>query len=431
MLDGVALLVGVVVGIGIFKAPQIVAANAANEWAFLGFWLLGGGITVLGALVYAELGASYPNSGGEFHFLKRALGQRIGLMFAWARTTVIQPGAIAAVAFVFAEYAQQLYSLGSWGPLLYAAGAIVALTGLNLTGSAPTRGAQILLTALTIGAIAVVVFAALSQPGEAVHQAVQAPSGDVSAAGLAMIFVLLTYGGWNEAAYLSAEIKDVRRNMGRVLIFGTSVVMLLYLLMNFAMLKTLGLQGMSESDAVAADVMRQIAGDSGATLLSLIICVAALSTLNATIFTGARLYYAVGRDLPFLKRLAVWSEEGNKPTNALLSQSTIALCLVMLGSLAQDGFTAMVEYTAPVFWMFLLLVGVSFFVLRLREPDRPRPFLVPAYPFVPTAFCLTCAYLLYSSLAYTGYGALFGAAVLVAGMPLLLLQKPRPLAPAE
>ena len=430
VLDGVAMLVGVVVGIGIFKTPQIVAANAGTEWAFLGLWLIGGGITLIGALVYAELGAAYPSSGGEYHFLNRALSQKIALLFAWARATVVQPGAIAAVAFVFADYAQQLLPLGGLGPLIYAGAGVAALTLLNLLGSAPTRRVQLLLTALTIGAIAVIVIAALTVPGE-VANGLQSRSGGSTAirgAGLAMIFILLTYGGWNETAYLSAELKDVRKNMVRVLVFGTTLVMLLYFAVNLAMLKVLGLEGVSESDAVAAELMRKIVGEEGAVFLSLLICVAALSTLNATIFSGARLYFALGRDIPFLSRLGVWQARGNKPSNALILQGAIAMALVVLGAFTRDGFTAMVEYTAPVFWTFLLLVGISLFVLRVREPARPRPFVVPLYPFIPLLFCLTCAYLLYSSLAYTGYGALFGVMVLIAGTPLLLLQQTKGLA---
>jgi basic amino acid/polyamine antiporter, APA family len=433
VVDGVAILVGIVVGIGIFKTPQIVAANSGSELVFLGLWLLGGAITLIGALVYAELGAAYPNSGGEYHFLNRALGQKVSLLFAWARSTVVQPGAIAAVAFVFADYAQELWPLGGGGPLFYAAAGVIGLTLLNLVGSAPTKGAQLLLTSLTIGAISIIVLAALiASPGEGAEvKPATAGMSASGAVGLAMIFILLTYGGWNETAYLSAEIKDVRRNMVRVLVFGTALITLIYVSVNVAMLNVLGLGGVAQSDAVAADTMRAIAGDGGAFWLSLLICVAALSTLNATIFTGARLYYALGRDMPLFGRLGVWEVRGNKPANALLVQSAIALALVGLGALTRDGFTAMVEYTAPVFWGFLLLVGVSFFVLRIKEPDRPRPFTVPLYPVVPLLFCITCTYLLYSSLAYTGYGALFGVAVLLAGTPLLFMQARSDLARAK
>jgi amino acid transporter len=224
-------------------------------------------------------------------------------------------------------------------------------------------------------------------------------------------------------------VRNVRRDMIRILLAGTAIVTLVYLLVNFAYLQVLGLDGLRKSGTVAADVMRLGLGASAAIIVSLIICFAALSTMNATIFTGARLYHALGQDFS-LRRLRAWSDSGNNPRNAILVQSAIAAALVMFGAFARDGFTAMVEYTAPVFWFFLLMVGIGFFVLRQRDPGRERPFRVPLYPLTPALFCLTCAYLLYSSLAYTGLGAIVGVMVLLLGTPVLLVirmkQAPEP-----
>jgi amino acid transporter len=169
--------------------------------------------------------------------------------------------------------------------------------------------------------------------------------------------------------------------------------------------------------------MRVISGDWGAVILALIVCVAALSTLNATIFTGARVYYALGRDMPVIRRLGVWDPVRDNPANAFILQGAIALTLVIFGSFTRDGFSAMVDYTAPVFWFFLMLVAISLFVFRMREPAASRPFSVPLYPILPGIFVAICAYLLYSSLAYTGYGSLFGIAVLALGAPLAFLGK--------
>jgi basic amino acid/polyamine antiporter, APA family len=426
VLDGVALMVGIVIGIGIFKTPSLVAANVASEAGFIGLWLAGGLITLVGALVYAELASAHPSTGGEYHFLSRALGQSTGLMFAWARVSVIQTGAIAAIGFVFGDYAQQLLPLGPYGVAIYAAGAIVVFTGVNLLGTPQTRWTQLLFTALTVGAILLVVVVGLAAGTPSPPRPAGAAAGAGGAAGLALIFILLTYGGWNEAAYLSAEMKDVRRNMVRVLVYGTAVIVLIYGLINLAYLRVIGLEGMRKSEAVAADLMRATLGEAGVVALSLAVCFAALSTLNGTIFTGARVYHALGQDLAKLRRLGVWDPRGHKPANAILLQGAISLALVAFGAVTRDGFQAMVEYTAPVFWFFLLLVGISFFVLRRREPERDRPFRVPLYPLTPILFCLTCAYLLYSSLAYTGLGALIGVAVLAAGTPLLMLLRTEP-----
>jgi amino acid transporter len=421
VFDGVAIMVGLIIGVGIFRLPQLVALNTDSSAMVLGVWIVGGVITLIGALVYAELAATYPSTGGEYHFLSRALGRNVGLLFAWARTTVIQTGAIAAVSFVFGDYAQQLWPLGAYGPSIYAAAALLFLTLINLAGTYQSKNAQIVFTVLEVGAVVFIAWVglALASPAPSAS-AVPAPSS--GALGLAIVFILFTYGGWNEAAYLSKDVRDVSRNMVRILIGGTLIVALLYVLINAAYLHVLGLEGMRKSSAIAADVMRAGMGSTGAVLLSLFVCCAALSTINASIFTGARVYHALGEDLS-VRALSFWSATGNNPRNAIYLQSAIALALIGFGATTREGFTAMVEYTAPVFWFFLFLVGVSAFVLRAREPDRERPFRMPFYPVTPALFCLTCLYLLYSSVAYTGLGALVGVGVLLLGVPLLLLAR--------
>jgi amino acid transporter len=233
--------------------------------------------------------------------------------------------------------------------------------------------------------------------------------------GLVMVFVLLTYGGWNEAAYLSGEVRDPGRTMVRALVWSLALVTALYLLINWTFLTTLGVAGVAGSKAVAADVVQVAFGPQGARLTGGLVVVAALTSINAAIFTGARSSYAVGRDFGALGFLGRWHPITRTPVNALLTQGVTALALVGLGGLTRSGFETMVEYTAPVFWLFLCLTGVALFVLRRRDPARPRPFRVPFYPLTPLAFCVTSGYLVYSSLAYTGIGALVGVAVLAAG----------------
>jgi amino acid transporter len=415
--DGALMMVGIIIGIGIFKTPQLVALNVSSETWFVAAWFLGGLATLIGALVYAELAAAYPSTGGEYHFLTRAYGQQVGFLFAWARTTVIQTGAIAAVCFVLGDYAQQLYPLGIYGAAVYGAAGLFVLTLVNLAGTYESKTAQNILTVLEASALAAIALVGFLYGGGAAPTA-PAAEANLGALGLAMVFILLTYGGWNEAAYLSADLKNVRRDMIRILLIGTAVVTVLYVAINIAYLNVLGLEGLRKSDAVAAAVMRAGFGASGAAILSLIVVCAALSTINASIFTGARVYHALGQDLQ-LERLKIWSDEGNNPRNAIIAQSLIAFALILFGAISKDGFSAMVEYTAPVFWFFILLVGLSLFVLRAKDPRRERPFRVPLYPVTPILFCLICAYLLYSSLVYTGYGALVGIAVLLAGIPLL------------
>jgi APA family basic amino acid/polyamine antiporter len=419
VLQGVAFVVGIVVGIGIFKSPQLVALSVGSEAAFIALWVVGGLITLVGALVYAELGSTHPSGGGEYYFLSRAFGRPVALLFAWARVTVLQTGIIAAVAFVFGDYAQQLVPLGPHGAAIYAALALSILTLVNLLGASQGKGFQLALISLTLTAIAAVVIAGICF---APARIADTPSEPASAAlGFAMVFVLLTYGGWSEAAYLSGELKDVQRNMVRVLVIATAAITLIYVLMNLAYLNVLGLDGVRKSNAVGADTLREVAGAYGGIALALVVCCAALSALNGTIFTGARLYRAVGSDLPLLKRLGLHASRGGSPTVAFAAQCVVAMSLIAFGAMTRDGFQAMVAYTAPVFWLFLLLVGVASFMLRDRADVPQRAFRAPLYPLIPAVFCLTCAYLLYASLTYTGRGALLGVVVLLIGVPVVWL----------
>lgn len=420
VFSGAAFIIGVVVGIGIFRTPSLVASSVSSETLFIGAWLLGGLIMLVGALCYAELGSAHPDAGGEYHYLTRAYGKPLGVLFAWARGTVIQTGAIAAVAFVYADYASNILPLGTYGNAIHALFAVTFITGLNLIGTPQSARAQLILTALTIIALLSVIFAGITTTG-ASHPPVQAGS-QWGTIGLAMVFVLLTYGGWNEAAYLSGELKDVRRNMVRTLLLGTAVVVTLYLLANLAYLNVFGLEGLRKSSAVGADLMRTVAGDASAIVFSIVVCVCALSTLNATVFTGARVYYALGRDLSAISALGRWEMQGDKPANALLLQCAIALALVIFGSVTRDGFEAMVAYTAPVFWFFLFLVAVSVFVFRSRAAGE-LPYRMPLYPLPPVILGAAAVWMIYSSIAYAGIGSWVGVAVLIAGIPLLLLAR--------
>ncbi len=415
--DAVAMVVGIVIGSGIFRLPSFVAGNVDTPSLFLLLWVAGGAISFIGALVYSELTSSFPSAGGDYHFLMRAYGRPVAFVFAWARMTVMQTGSIALVAFVFGDYAGQLVSLGPYSSSIYAAAAIVVLTTLNVLGTSQGKWAQNLLTSLIAAGLLAVVAVSFGQPGVPAT-----PAGGPVSVGAAMILVLLVYGGWNEAAYLSGELRDVRRNMVRALMFGLGIVTFIYVAVNYAYLRVLGLEGVRKSEAVGADLMRATTGEWSAIVLSVLVSAAALSTVNATIFTGARTNFALGRDFALFGYLGRWRVHGDTPANALLVQGAIALALVLLGTgLARGGVQTMVDYTAPVFWFFFLMTGVALFILRRQKPDSPDPFRVPFYPVTPLLFCATCAYMLYSSLTFTGPGAALGVAIVAAGLPVLLI----------
>ncbi|HYP53693.1 MAG TPA: amino acid permease [Pyrinomonadaceae bacterium] len=432
--DAVAITVGIVVGAGIFRTPSLVAANAGGEGEVMLVWLVGGLVSLVGALCYAELATAYPHAGGDYHFLTRAYGRPLAFLYAWSRIAVVQTGSVALLAFVFGDYASQLLSLGPYSSAVYAALVIVALTALNVLGVRQGSRTQNWLTAVEVLSLVLVIVAGLMLTASDATATAAAPTSQAppaSSLGLALVFVLLTYGGWNEAAYVSAEVRGSRRNVAWALLLSIGVITALYMLVNWAYLRGLGQGGVAASEAVAADLMRRAAGERGAQFVSLLVAVSALTSANATIITGARTNYAMGRDFRLFDFLGRWHERANTPTNALLVQGVIALALVFAGTVARQGFATMVEYTAPVFWLFFLLTGLSLIVLRYREPNAERPFRVPLYPLTPLLFCAACAYMLQASLAYTGAGALAGVVVLLAGVPVLLRARQRQRASAE
>jgi basic amino acid/polyamine antiporter, APA family len=391
---------------------------------FIGVWVAGGVLSLIGALCYAELSTTYPHAGGEYHFIRRAFGTDLAFLFAWSRCSVIQTGSIAILCYVFADYLAPVLSLKPGSSPMLAAVAVVALTGLNLAGLRHGKRTQLFLTTAELIGLGAVIIAGLvlldGATGSAANAA-PATSPGLAGLGLAMVFVLLTYGGWNEAAYISAEVRDGPRAMARTLLWGIGIITTLYVLANLAYVHALGLDGVRSSSVVAADLMQSALGPVGATLLSCAVALSALGSANATIITGARTTYALGRDFGAFHLLGRWNDEGSTPVNALFLQGALALLLVAFGAVARSGFEAMVAYTAPVFWIFLAMVALAVIVLRQREPGRPRPFKVPFYPLTPLIFFAAALFMLYSSVRYAGSGALVGVAVMLAGIPVLFL----------
>lgn len=342
--SAVALIVGIVIGAGIFKTPSLVAALSGDAGWALVLWVTGALISIVGALCYAELCTAYPNAGGDYHFLHRAFGRNISFIYGWSRAMIINTGSIALLAVVFA---------GFWV-------------------EAPASGA--------------------------VQWFAQAPAP--TQWGLCLVFVLLTFGGWNEAAYISAELKGGPRTMVWVILASMLTLTVIYLLVNTALLLGLGLSGLSQSKTAASDLLGFAFGPWAQKALGLFVAIAALTNINATMFVGARTNFAVGNDWKALRKLGQWQLDIGSPKQALILQALISIGLIALGTQEADGFSAMVEFTAPVFWGFLFLIGLALIWLRQTDKHTSRPFKVPLYPVLPLIFCAACAWLTYSSITY-------------------------------
>ena len=402
VFDAVMIITGIVIGGGIFSFPPLVAGMTGSvEWMF-GAWIFGAVLALVGALCYAELATTFPNAGGDYHFLTRAYGRDVSFFFAWARVTVITTGAIALLAFIFGDYMSRVLSLGENSSVIYAVLIVIALTAVNIVGLRASARTQNVMSVLEVLGLLFVVVAGFVAPAAA-GAAPVTPTGDGIPAlfGTALLFVLFTYGGWNDAAYISAEVKGGSRSIVKVLVISLLLITVVYLLFVAALLAGLGFDGLKASKQVAADVAQRAFGGFGEKLIGAIVALAALTSINATMLVAARVNYALGQDWPIFRFMGRWNARRDTPIVALVTTSVITLLIVLIAAVNQGGVKFMVDFTAPVFWLFILLTGIGLFVLRFRYPHVARPFKVPLYPILPIVFVCTCLFLLYRSLIFT------------------------------
>ncbi|MCX6906575.1 MAG: amino acid permease [Verrucomicrobia bacterium] len=418
LFDSTCLIVGIIIGVGIYQMAPDIAKGAGSAWGVLGIWALGGVLSLCGALSYAELATAYPHEGGDYVYLGRAYGRWAGFLFGWAQLAIVRPGDIAVVAFAFGTYGCAVWdplasSAFPYGQQVYAVAATVVLTLINVLGVPQGKWTQNLLTTVkAAGLLAIVGAACLATPS----QPVRAETTGQLPYSLTLIFVLFTYGGWNEMAYVAAEVRNPRRNIVRALLLGMGAVMALYMAVNGAFLHALGYAGLAGSKAVAADAVSAALPRVAGGLVSALICVSALGGVNGLVFTGARISYAVGADHPLFGFAGRWHPRFGTPAAALLLQGAIAVTLiVVLGS-----FVDAVLYTAATVYSFYLGSTLAVIVLRFKEPQVERPYRVPGYPLTPLVFASVCAFLIYSAVVYKPWIALVSCGLLALGVPLWL-----------
>jgi len=415
LFDSTCLIVGIIIGAGIYQMAPDVAKGAGSNAGVFGIWLLGGLLSLCGALCYAELASAYPQEGGDYVYLSRAYGSGAGFLFGWAQLAVVRPGDIAVMAFAFATYARAVWDpfAGTsfpYGAPVYAVTATAVLTAINVLGVREGKWTQNLLTTVkALGLLGLIGTAVLAHPNAA--PAVPSPALPYS---LALIFVLFTYGGWNEMAYVAGEVHHPHRNIARALALGTAAVTVLYLGVNAAFLRVLGFAGVANSHAVATETVSRVFPQAGALLISALICVSALGAVNGLVFTGARISYAMGRDHLLFEALGRWHPRLGTPAAALLVQGMIAIALIV----ALGTFVNAILYTAAVVYAFYCASTLSVIVLRRKEPKRQRPFRVPGYPVTPILFAAVCLFLIQSAVRYKPEIALAAVGLLLVGVPL-------------
>jgi basic amino acid/polyamine antiporter, APA family len=447
--DTVGIIVGIVVGTAIFVSPPLVFQNVSGPWQATGIWILGGALSFCGALCYAELATTYPRSGGDYEYLTRAFGPCAGFVFGWAQLSIILTGSIGAMAYAFADYGVALLGSDGTSAVWLAIGAVVVLSIVNLLGVTAGKVTQNVLTAAKILGLGLIVVAGLLfAPAEARAMSSSTAGGGF---GLALVFVLYAFGGWNDAAFVSAEVRDGKRNIPRSLFLSIGIITLIYLLVNVSFLWVLGFEGVRQCSAPAAEVLARVAGPRVANAINVLVMISALSAINGLILTGSRVLRTLGEDHRLFSSLARENRAPGVPIGAIVAQAAVSVgliamvgtdrgrqtvdhCLVWLGLSAlpwQDyhgGFETLVAASAPIFWIFFLLTGIALFVLRMRDQDRERPFTMPWFPLPPLVFCCTSLFMLHASLVYARGLFLLAVIPVALGVPLYLLgRKPKAL----
>lgn len=423
LFDAVSLMIGIVVGVGIFETTSDIAAQFNSITAVFTVWILGAILSLCGALCYAELAATHPKNGGDYVYLTNAFGSWLGFLFVWGRIAVVQPGTIAAIAFPFAHFfikAIELifgWDLGESAVISVAVSAVLILTLLNCLGVKAGTRTQNALTILKVAGLLLVSALALFLV-PAAPAVLPSAESSFSGAGLALILVMFTFGGWSDIAYVAAEVENNQRNIPRAIILSVVAVTILYLFANAGFFWALGLEGVASSEAVAVDALVTLLPGFGQTLVAALISISALGTMNALLFTGARISHALGLDFPVFRFLSLDSGANTGPIFSILLLGICSACIIVL----VGSFERTVVYTTPVVWMFYLLSTIGLMILRRKENSgQKRPFSVPFYPLLPVCFILACLYICYAAIEFEWLGSAISLGILSLGIPLYKL----------
>jgi APA family basic amino acid/polyamine antiporter len=431
LFSGTKAVVGGIIGGGIFRTPAAVAERVGSPALALAAWVIGGGIALIGAFCFGELGQRCPKAGGGYVYLRETWGPLPAFLYGWALLLVIATGAIAAVAVTFANYALALTGLSDRLTTPVAIGAIVLLSAVNYVGVRPGALTQNIFTVLKLSALAALILAGLvlsPAPAAAIAPEPIAPAGSAAvivSVGTALVPILFTYGGWQQTNFIAEEIIQPERNLPRALVAGVTIVVVVYLLANVVYLRVLGLPALARSSAPAADAMRAVLGPAGGRLIAAGIAASTFGFLNLVILVTPRVIQAMAADGVFLPRLAVLHPVRRTPAAALLLQAAWAIVLTVSGS-----FSQLVDYVAFGDWIFFGLTVAGLYVYRARDRARgvllaPGAFRVPGYPWTPGLFVTAALYVVASSIAANPSNALVGTGLLALGVPVYLFWKRR------
>jgi basic amino acid/polyamine antiporter, APA family len=414
--DLVLLTLGSVIGSGIFIVPATVLTLTGGALGLsLLVWVVGGILSLLGALTYAELAAMKPASGGLYVFMRDAFGGAIAFLYGWAMFLVIASASIATLAVAFSAYLRELTSLSPFAMKAVAVVMIVAIAVINVLGTRRSANLQNWTTALKVGAI-LVMSAFLLIRGDGLNNvsaALPASGGSaLTAIGAAMLGVLWAYEGWHYITFSAGEVVDPQKNFARGIIVGTAALVAIYLLANIAYVAALGIQRSAGSERIAAEAVARIFGPDAGKLIALAILVSMFSAANAVVLTASRVYFAMARDGLFFEQMATIHPRWKTPVFAIIACCAWAAILALSGT-----FEQLLTYVVFTGWAFYALGAASIFHYRRRAPEAPRPFRVPGYPWTPLLFILTAAAIVLNTVFLRPVQAAMGIGLILLGVP--------------
>jgi basic amino acid/polyamine antiporter, APA family len=418
--DATMVVVGGIIGSGIFINPYIVAQRLDTAPLVLAAWAAGGAIALAGALAYAELGALFPKVGGQYAYLRDAYHPLAGFLYGWALLAVIESGAIAAVAIAFANYALRLIGRSDLSPAPLAIASLILLSAINYAGVKPGSRVLNVFVVLKVAALGVLILFGAFAPGTAGwwgagRATSSAPANAIVAFGAALVPILFAYGGWQNANYVAEEIENPRRNLPISILAGTVAVVVIYLLVNVVYLRALGLDGLAATTTPAADAARRMFGGVGDRFVTAAIAISTFGFLDLAILAPTRVYYAMAADGLFFPALARLHPTYRTPGTAIVLQTAWSCILALSGTYGQ-----LLNYVVFADWIFFGLTVSTVLVFRRRYPDAGRPagtFRSPASPLLPALFVATAAAVVLSVVWADPASAIRGALLLAAGVP--------------
>ena len=414
--DATAIVAGTIIGSGIFLIPYSVANQLSSFSAVLLVWVVGGLLSLFGALALGELGAAFPGAGGLYVYLRHAYGRPIAFLYGWGLLTLIHSGSIATLAVAFRIYLAQLFPLTALQQRTAGIICILALTAVNCLGVRSGKGVQNLLTLAKFGGLAVMIGILFLGGHARLMAAAFLPASPLKLQpahfGIALVAVLWAYEGWHVVSFTAGEFKDAQRDLPRGLFYGTLLVVVTYISANIAYYCVLTPHQIQNTERVAGTAVSSALGPTAAVFVSVLILVSIIGATNGLMLTGPRVYYAMAREGLFFRAFGTLSSRFRAPLFAIVLQGLWAACLTLLGTF-QELFTYVI-FTA---WIFYGLAVAAVIVMRIRQPDIPRPFLAPGYPWLPILFTLAALGITLSAVISSPLHALYGIGLILCGLP--------------